>query len=85
MKDVYRSPSLAALATDLTAAAALAALTADPSNDLAGQFATILAEILGTEQVAVDAHFFDDLGADSLTMTKFCSQVAQAPDLPTSR
>ena len=31
------------------------------------------------EQVPVDSHFFDDLGADSMLMAQFCARVASAP------
>ncbi|MBP2367936.1 non-ribosomal peptide synthetase-like protein [Pseudonocardia parietis] len=42
----------------------------------------VLARVLGCEAVLVDADFFDDLGADSLLMAKFCAQVRKHPDLP---
>ena len=29
-----------------------------------------------------DSHFFDDLGADSLVMAKFCARVRKRADLP---
>ena len=35
-----------------------------------------------TEQVPADGHFFDDLGADSLVMAKFCARVRKREDLP---
>jgi len=44
--------------------------------------AAVLAEVLGAGSVAVDAHFFDDLGADSLVMARFCARVRKLPDLP---
>ncbi|MGH4007036.1 MAG: Pls/PosA family non-ribosomal peptide synthetase [Pseudonocardiaceae bacterium] len=47
-------------------------------SDLAG----VLAGILGVEQVPVDSHFFDDLGADSLVMARFCARVRKRADLP---
>ena len=34
------------------------------------------------ERVPVDSHFFDDLGADSLVMAKFCARVRKREDLP---
>ena len=34
------------------------------------------------EQVPADSHFFDDLGADSLVMAKFCARVRKRGDLP---
>ncbi len=34
------------------------------------------------EQVPVDAHFFDDLGADSMLMARFCARLRKRDDLP---
>ena len=34
------------------------------------------------DRVPVDAHFFDDLGADSLVMAHFCARVRKRDDLP---
>ncbi|MFJ5534691.1 Pls/PosA family non-ribosomal peptide synthetase [Streptomyces sp. NPDC093261] len=34
------------------------------------------------EQVPVDRHFFDDLGADSLVMAHFCARLRKRADLP---
>src|SRR5919198_4200064 len=45
-------------------------------------FATLLAEVLRVDQVPVDSHFFDDLGADSLVMAHFCARVRKRGDLP---
>src|SRR5882724_5863433 len=45
-------------------------------------FAELLAEVLRTERVSVDSHFFDDLGADSLVMAKFCARVRKRGGLP---
>ncbi|HEX3610282.1 MAG TPA: Pls/PosA family non-ribosomal peptide synthetase [Sporichthyaceae bacterium] len=87
MKDVYRWTNVAALAAGLaatapppTAAAAPAAL--DSSTALTAALSALIAEVLELDQVAADAHFFDDLGADSLTMAKFCSRVRKRADLP---
>ncbi|MER6328284.1 Pls/PosA family non-ribosomal peptide synthetase [Streptomyces sp. NPDC001034] len=44
--------------------------------------ADALAEVVGAEQVAVDSHFFTDLGANSLVMAQFCARVRKRPDLP---
>ena len=63
-------------------------LTADPANNLTGLaecerlFAEVLADIVGTEHVSVDSHFFDDLGADSMLMARFCARVRKRADLP---
>jgi len=45
-------------------------------------FAELLAEVLRIERVSVDSHFFDDLGADSLVMAKFCARVRKRGDFP---
>ena len=42
----------------------------------------MLADIVGTEHVSVDSHFFDDLGADSMLMARFCARVRKRADLP---
>jgi non-ribosomal peptide synthetase-like protein len=44
--------------------------------------AEVLAAVVKTEQVPVDSHFFDDLGADSLVMAHFCARVRKREDLP---
>ncbi len=38
-------------------------------------FAEVLAEVLRIDDVPVDSHFFDELGADSLLMAQFCARV----------
>ena len=45
--------------------------------------AAVLAEILKIDNVSVDGHFFDDLGADSMLMAQFCAKLRKRPDLPT--
>ena len=37
---------------------------------------------MGTEHVSVDSNFFDDLGADSMLMARFCARVRKRDDLP---
>ena len=37
---------------------------------------------MGVERVSVDSNFFDDLGADSMVMARFCARVRKQPDLP---
>ncbi|MER5907012.1 Pls/PosA family non-ribosomal peptide synthetase [Streptomyces mirabilis] len=44
--------------------------------------AEVLAEVVCIEQVPVDSHFFDDLGADSLVMAHFCARLRKRADLP---
>ena len=81
MKDVYRHSTVAALATALAPAPA-AAPSAAPDPAATG-FAEVLAEVLGVPEVAPDAHFFDDLGADSMLMARFCARARKRSDLPT--
>ena len=45
--------------------------------------AGVLAEVLQVETVPVDAHLFDDLGADSMVLARFCARVRKREDLPT--
>ena len=42
----------------------------------------MLAEVVGGVRVSRDAHFFDDLGADSMAMARFCARVRKRTDLP---
>jgi non-ribosomal peptide synthetase-like protein len=42
----------------------------------------MLAGVMKVGQVAFDDHFFDDLGADSLVMAKFCARVRKREGLP---
>ncbi|MEV5595476.1 Pls/PosA family non-ribosomal peptide synthetase [Streptomyces sp. NPDC052496] len=44
--------------------------------------AAVLADVLRVERVPADAHFFTDLGADSLVMAHFCARVRKRPGLP---
>ncbi|MCN9243417.1 phosphopantetheine-binding protein [Streptomyces sp. RY43-2] len=52
--------------------------TADTERKLA----EVLADLVSVEQVSVDSHFFEDLGANSLVMAQFCARVRKRPDLP---
>ena len=36
----------------------------------------MLAEVMQVERVSVDSNFFDDLGADSMVMARFCAREA---------
>jgi len=57
-------------------------LTAEPATSSEGILAGMLADVMKAEQVPVDSHFFDDLGADSLVMAKFCARVRKHDGLP---
>ncbi|MFE0020923.1 Pls/PosA family non-ribosomal peptide synthetase [Amycolatopsis sp. NPDC059021] len=54
----------------------------DSTAGVEREFAQVLADIVGGEQVGPDSHFFDDLGANSLLMAKFCARVRKKPGLP---
>ncbi|MFD7662742.1 Pls/PosA family non-ribosomal peptide synthetase [Streptomyces sp. NPDC059788] len=72
------------------APAAGTATDADPGGpvDPAGPpapvtvLAAVLADVLRVERVPADAHFFTDLGADSLLMAHFCARVRKRAGLP---
>ncbi len=84
MKDVYRHPTIRGLATALAPAPAAEPTTPPPpaASPLREPFREVLAAVLGVEQVAADAHFFADLGADSLVMARFCARIRKEPGLP---
>src|SRR5215472_14257247 len=44
--------------------------------------ADVLADVLRVDHLSADSHFFDELGADSLVMAKFCARVRKRGDLP---
>ncbi|MCX4904542.1 Pls/PosA family non-ribosomal peptide synthetase [Streptomyces sp. NBC_00878] len=54
----------------------------DPVSGTESVLAEVLAGVVKVEQVPVDSHFFDDLGANSLVMAHFCARVRKHPDLP---
>ena len=78
MQDIYQNPTLAALTTALAPSSDRGAGAAD----IHARLGTILGEVLSLETVAPEAHFFDDLGADSLLMARFCAKVRKDPSLP---
>ncbi len=78
MKDIYQHPTISRLAAAQPAAAAHVA----PPAPLEGALADVLAGVVRADRVPVDAHFFDDLGADSLVMAQFCARVRKRDDLP---
>ena len=59
-----------------------ATLSAGVTTGLERPFSEVLGDILGAGDVPVDAHFFDDLGADSMLMARFCARVRKRADLP---
>src|ERR1051325_6865819 len=57
-------------------------LTAEPETSSEGILAEMLAGVMKIERVSHNSHFFDDLGADSLVMAKFCARVRKREGLP---
>lgn len=53
-----------------------------PTTDSEKALAAQLGTVLGLEKVSTDAHFFNDLGADSLLMAHFCARVRKETGLP---
>ncbi len=78
MKHVYQHPSIRALATAFPGAAPVPVEPAPVEQVLA----EVLADLLHVDRVPAEAHFFDDLGADSMVMAQFCARVRKRPDLP---
>jgi non-ribosomal peptide synthetase-like protein len=73
MKDIYQHPTIRTLTV---------ALTATGTAALERTLAEVLAGIVHVHRVSPDAHFFDDLGADSMVMAQFCARVRKREDLP---
>jgi non-ribosomal peptide synthetase-like protein len=48
-----------------------------PQNDLERDIAAILGEFLNLDQVSVEDHFFNDLGANSLLMARVCATIRE--------
>ncbi len=53
-----------------------------PVNDTERELATVLGNVLGVDQVSVDGHFFDELGASSLLMARFNAALRERTALP---
>ena len=53
-----------------------------PTADTERALLEILTDVVEMERASVDDHFFNDLGADSLVMARFCARVRKRPDLP---
>ena len=84
MKDVYAGLTIAGLVS--LVAPAQSASEAQPTGtraDVERIYAEVLAEILGADSVATDKHFFDELGADSMVMARFCARMRKRDDVPT--
>ncbi|NMH76843.1 Pls/PosA family non-ribosomal peptide synthetase [Pseudonocardia xinjiangensis] len=74
--------SVDVLAVDPAQSTTLQPVSAGPSAGTDERLAAALAEVVGVQHVSVDSHFFDDLGADSMVMARFCARVRKRPDLP---
>ena len=81
MKDIYQHRTITSLATALAGDAPIP-LGGDAPVPLESTFAEVLADVMQVERVSVDSNFFDDLGADSMVMARFCARVRKRPDLP---
>lgn len=77
IKDIYQNPTISGLAAALAPAE-----TAPASVQVRERLAGVLSGVLGIQQVPMDADFFQDLGADSLVMARFCARMRKEPDLP---
>ena len=74
--------ALGDLTADLADSSTTQVLGARPESSTESAFADVLGEVMGVERVSVDSNFFDDLGADSMVMARFCARVRKRPDLP---
>ena len=81
MKDVYATPTISSLAIAVTPSPSSDQPTASGA-DVEAIFTEVLAEVLKVETVETDKHFFDDLGADSMTMARFCARLRKRDDVP---
>lgn len=52
-----------------------------PEGPLEESLAQVLAEVMRLDRVGATAHFFDDLGSNSLLMARFCARVRERPGL----
>lgn len=55
---------------------------ADAMTPAERTLAEVLADVLGVDRLSIHSHFFNELGADSLVMAKFCARVRKRGDLP---
>lgn len=53
-----------------------------PATATEAALAEQLGTVLGLDKVSTDAHFFNDLGADSLLMAHYCARIRKQTDLP---
>ncbi|MEV6904308.1 acyl carrier protein, partial [Amycolatopsis sp. NPDC051372] len=79
MPDIYKHPTIQSLAAALTTTTTPASQPATTLAECERHFAEVFTDITGTDHVPVDGHFFDDLGADSMVMARFCARVRKRP------
>ncbi len=53
-----------------------------PTTSTEATLAEELAAVVGLDHVSIDAHFFDDLGANSLVLAHFCARARKRPQMP---
>ena len=53
-----------------------------PGTDTERDVAQVLAQVMHLTEVSTRSHFFDDLGANSLTMASFCARAKEHRSLP---
>lgn len=51
-------------------------------GEVEAAFTRVLADVTHVDRVSADSHFFDDLGADSMVMARFCARVRTTEGLP---
>ena len=66
----------------LTESAVIQERCSDAVTSAERTLAEVLADVLRVDHLSADSHFFDELGADSLVMAKFCARVRKRGDLP---
>lgn len=54
----------------------------EPANEIERVLATALATVTDASNVSVNSDYFDDLGADSMTMAHFCARLDKNSSLP---
>jgi non-ribosomal peptide synthetase-like protein len=82
IKDIYQNRTIKSLASAFAPDAPATGLAGNAPSPLEGTFAEVLAEVMGVDRVSVESNFFDDLGADSMVMARFCARVRKRPELP---
>lgn len=68
---------------DLTEPSTETELASGASSEMEVLLCEALADVMELESVPPTSNFFEDLGADSLTMAHFCARLSKNPDLPT--